>query len=410
MATLIEAVKLLVQHTGREDLFANNEMLADYSASNLITNGGMEGVFVAGVAPNWTTTGASLTPTEETSLAAVGSKSQKIVIAANASGAHNLASNTAFTITAGVKYRLRFAAYVTDGRIGRVGIFDNTGRTIQTLFLGKIDSESTWGQPTFGNNTWKHYTIDFVANVTNTTCALYFDATGDNTGTTFYLDDVSLKALTGGVDGRMYIREASEFLDQQQEHPQQYATHVVDLAASEYTIDLKYCRAVNKVWIKESGEDRGRLIQATFDYVLENYVDQLSSVDVGTPAYYAIADHRQAPAQANTTLNSNDGDWLIPTAGERITRLVLMPPAESTTTVVIQGLFSSGLLNSDYETNWWLTNKPLLVVWVAKFILEGALRSAEGMKALMEFIRPYLIGIDKDMVELQMPEVLTMEG
>lgn len=409
MATLAEAVKMFVDHTGRTDLLLVSEATSFVAETNLITNEEMTGTYTAGVAPNWTTTGSQITPTEasgvDNAYGNIGS-SQKITITSAAAN-NFLASNT-FSVTAGKTYRIRFALKMTSGVMGAVMIVDSTlGTTLRTLYdyqqsinLSAIDQTLT---------SFAEYTFDFVAPATTSNAKLYFFNRFNSPGV-YTVDHVKVAELTGGTDARAYIREACEFLDQQQEHPQQFATHVEDLTEGDYLVDLKYCRAVNNVYLLQSGEERAKLERATMGYILENYTDRLADTETGTPEFFAIVDPRQAPDQAGDALNAVDAEWLIIADAERTTRLVLMPPVDGAYTVVVEGLFSSALLPRDHSTNWWLTNKPMLVVWVAKFIVEGALRSASGMSDLMAFIQPYLTGIDKDLVELYMPDCMEMEG
>jgi len=395
MANLLDCARLLVQHTGRNDLIVNSDAI---EFTDVLTNGDMEGVYTAGVAAGWTKDGTNITCAEETSNRVNGSKSQKITTITGSTANLDFYHTANLSMTKGKWYRLTFYIKMVSGTFSRVGLYD--ANAIMDAHIKAINATST---------SWTQYTFDFQAKETGTTYRLIFTNQGPYAGV-FYLDRVRFGEITGVPDARWYIRQACDFLDSQQENPQQTATHVEDISSGDFIIDLENCRAVNSVYIKQTGEDRVKLERATFEYVLENYTDRLTDSTSDTPSFFAIVDPRQVPAQFEDAVNATDAEWLISGLSEDTTRIVLMPPADGDYTVVVHGLFNSTTLTADDDTNWWTINKPWIVVWTAKFILEGSLRSADGMKDLMAFIQPYLTGIDKDLVELYMPDSMTMEG
>lgn len=232
---------------------------------------------------------------------------------------------------------------------------------------------------------------------------LFIEHTG-RTDLVVNFDSADYDDAATGPGARFYINQAIDFLDQQQETPQQRATHVATLAAGDFIVDLLNCRAVQKVYTKASGVDRLELIRVPFTDILYTYADRLTDTDQDSPAYWSIVDPRQAPEQYDDAVSSVDAEWLMDGLSEDTTRIVIMPPTDAALTVTIQGLFYSTTLTADTDVNWWTQNKPWLVVWVAKYILEGALRSSAGMKDLLAFIQPYIMGIDKDLVEQDMAD------
>lgn len=227
----------------------------------------------------------------------------------------------------------------------------------------------------------------------------------------FYADDLD-EDQTDGPGARFYIKQASDFLDEQQETPQSRAIHVQPVVAGDYLIDLERCRAVEKVFFKKPGSDRVEIEgPVNFNYLRTAlYTDKLEDVTEGTPAYWSIATARQAPEQFDDTLNTTDAEYLFDGLSEDKTRIVVMPPSDEAGVFTVQGLFYSTTLDTDTSKNWWTVNKPWIVVWTAKYILEGALRSSEGMRDLLAFLQPYLESTDKDLVEQQLVNVDQMEG
>ena len=408
MATLNELIKRLVQHTGRTDLLSGNEAVRFEAASNLITNGDFSGSYTGGLAPNWTAQGTHITTTELTGTSAYGGgQSQQVAITSVAENNY-IYSNT-ISLAAGKLYRLRFALKITSGIFGRVGMFDSTtGIELMTAYDYQNETNLSFIDQTATG--WNVYTYDFIAPTTTSAARLTF-YNRFNTAGVWAVDAVKLAALEGGPDATWYIQQACDFLDQQQETPQQKATHVQALAVGDYLVDLLYCRAVQKVYFKVSGSDRITLNGPTrFQTLLESFTDRLEDTEVGMPTYWGLVPVRQAPEQFDETLNTTDAEYLIKGVSEDTTRIVILPPTDTAGVVIIEGLFASTRLVLETDQNWWSINKPDLVVWVAKYILEGALRSAEGMRDLMAFIQPYLVGIDKDLVEADMTDYMEMEG
>lgn len=401
---MLDCVQLFIQHTGRYDLVADKIGDSLSNNSELMTNGALSGTYAAGLAPNWTKTGTGLTPSEETSdvpTSGVSSTQAQKLTFVTGSGATGLLLSSALSLTRGKWYRISFYYKVITGSITSVSIVDPTfsDAVIPTITISSSLTATSWTQITY----------DFESPVTTSTMKLAFNV-GGTTNNTAIVDVVSLKELSGGPDARWYINQAIDFLDQQQQTPKSEAWYISTPASGTSYISLLNCRTVKEVWAKAEGEARTLLTKLSLRNMRELYPDNAADTDVGEPLYWAVGSPRQAPSQKGNALNTEDGLDLIQYSPGLYTQLQFMPPTDGTYTIRILGEFYSSPLTYDNYSNWWTENKPWVVVWTAKYILEGALRSAEGMKDLNAFLQPYFMGIEKDLVSDEITDVIEMEG
>src|SRR3989339_414385 len=157
---------------------SNTNVITPSLGSELITNAGLEGTYVDGVAPNWSTVNSS-TLTEETTIIHGGSSSQKVVANLNGGGikanTNSLTNGTWYSSSAWV-YNEQTGVYIWriyDGLTYFLNYSPNIGTTgtwTQLVGTGRAtNTTSSYGQPNFLSN---------------------------NSGKTFYVDDTTFKPLT----------------------------------------------------------------------------------------------------------------------------------------------------------------------------------------------------------------------
>ena len=159
----------------------------DNLGTELVTNGGFEGTYTAGVAASWSFSGGTGVPSEEGTDIHGGSKAQKLTIPSEA--ANNIlsvATANAFTVTPGLIYKIVFWAKVTSGKIYFVGLSDGTNYSYAF--------DSSTGITT---NAWTQYTYYVPVQFSSASTKIIIGNRYSSAGT-FLLDDLSVKQVVGG--------------------------------------------------------------------------------------------------------------------------------------------------------------------------------------------------------------------
>jgi hypothetical protein len=143
--------------------------------SEISTNGDFENTFVAGLAPGWTKTTASVIPSEENTIVHGGTKSQKFVGTVNNDGIFQYASTTA-----GNWYQISIWTNKEAAGTLRTGVATNGGSTV----IRSVDYSATG---------WNQTLATFRA--TGSTSGAFALQAGA-TVVTAYMDDASYKQLT----------------------------------------------------------------------------------------------------------------------------------------------------------------------------------------------------------------------
>jgi len=146
----------------------------------LVINGGFEGTYVEGLAPDWSLDGSAyVTPSEETSDVYAGASSQK---AACVSCSFTGVKQGSLSLVAGEWYRIAFAAKVLSGKLSQVQL-SGAGFPTQVLMQQITSAE------------WTVHEALYRAEATATVQLQFLNV---NAAGTWLLDAVTFKKVTGG--------------------------------------------------------------------------------------------------------------------------------------------------------------------------------------------------------------------
>jgi hypothetical protein len=170
-----------------ESGFTGDVTLGLREQAERVSNSGMEGGYVSGVAPFWTAVGASITPSEETTDVYAGVSSQKII-----TGPDFNQLRTSLTepdgdgndFVAGAWYVLSFAAKIQSGNLNKVSVWGDG-----------VEEFSNFDSRTAG--VWTVYSYTFQSTATRADAILFFTNNTANPAT-YLLDSVTFKRVKGG--------------------------------------------------------------------------------------------------------------------------------------------------------------------------------------------------------------------
>jgi len=170
-----------------ESSFTGDVMLGLREETERVSNSGMEGTYVSGVAPFWTASGASITASEETTDVYAGVSSQKVITGPNFNQLQTSLMDPdgdGNDLVAGAWYVLSFAAKMQSGNLNKIS---NWGDGVEEF--ANLDSRTA--------GVWTIYTYTFQSTVTKTDAILYFTNNASNQAA-YLLDSVSFKRVEGG--------------------------------------------------------------------------------------------------------------------------------------------------------------------------------------------------------------------
>lgn len=194
-----------------------------------------------------------------------------------------------------------------------------------------------------------------------------------------------------------FIKGGSLDLDLEQDNIMSMADHNKDLTADDYDIQLSYCRNVHEVFYINSDGEKLKLTPITHGEMIDDY-PKLGSTDSSTPLYWAQYTTRRVPDQESS---GRDVD---------VISLMIMPPTDESITLVVVGKWYAYPLTVNADQNFWSVNFPHILVMAALRNLEGFYRNSQGYKDYDAIIQKLLIGIDKDLAEVDAARELQMEG
>lgn len=140
-----------------------------------------------------------------------------------------------------------------------------------------------------------------------------------------------------------YINKAVRWWDRQSRHARKLKKTTVELAAGDVQITVAGFFSIKSMRVVT---ETCPLVQADEGWLHENVGADLEAVDaVETPKYWARA--LKAP---------NDVDEVF----------WILPPSGSDETIEVVGYAYTAALADDADTNWWLTNWPEAVLYVAQ--------------------------------------------
>lgn len=164
-----------------------------------------------------------------------------------------------------------------------------------------------------------------------------------------------------------FIQSGQRWLDSLLETPQSLSEFEVSFQSGEFQKTVSEARGIEGVRYEETNEGIRFLNKLTWVELVKKWAfdKTLSEVDRGKPIDYSIGIQRKI----NLTGQHS---------GETGKKLIIMPPADSSFTLVVEGLFFSQTLLLDTDDNWWSINYPDILIQAALFKRETFLRNTSG--------------------------------
>lgn len=219
------------------------------------------------------------------------------------------------------------------------------------------------------------------------------------------------------------IRAACKWLDITTQHKRQIAVYKYDISAGEYKVEVPNVRSILRAYAYRSADGRRPLTELSFEEMLNKYTNDPDTTNQGVPAYYCNSiinlQHSQnyassaaylAAVAAGTAPFTMDYETLMFGDNHEYSGIWIMPPADDTYTISLQGEFFSKPLTLDADYNFWSVAHPDLLTMAVRRQLEIDARNTEGRKDWEEAIRQYKIGIEFDMINEQIAHTNQMEG
>jgi len=187
-----------------------------------------------------------------------------------------------------------------------------------------------------------------------------------------------LAQATGYLNATWLINQGIRWLEKTYPLKNTKATYAVDIVADQWYVRLNHCQAVHRVWLTDSDKERARLEVQTKEYMRYVYGEEFGEVTNGAPKDYCPTVNRAALSTQTSTYDSYVTDL---TSMNDYNGLIVMPPADATYSLLIEGEFFSEELSDDADENFWTQNVPMAVALAASLILDLMYRNKEGASA-----------------------------
>lgn len=220
-------------------------------------------------------------------------------------------------------------------------------------------------------------------------------------------DLVNANWTDNGAD--FFLNEGQMFLDRSADIMKASAKNIQSIAAGTILIKTIGLRTVREVWAGNSTDGLISLVKRTLLSLREEYGEQLSSVDQGTPAYFAPCAFRPYPdATTSTGLGSWSGyydidDLVLDSAHYTYRGVIIVPPPDKIYYISLVGLFYSPTLSATLSgstwtqtKSYWSENHPGMLIQAGLLKMEVFYRNTEGVKDWKFALDMDLSGLDKD--------------
>lgn len=190
-----------------------------------------------------------------------------------------------------------------------------------------------------------------------------------------------------------FIQQAQRWLDDRVDTANARGELSYTIEAGAYRQVVQNARAILSVAVRTSAGYR-KLKKESLEELRERLTGEdndLGNVDPGTPSYYAIGTLRGglSPTQSD----------------ESDIQLVLYPPAEEESTLLVTALLRSNALTSDGSYSWWSVMYPGVLVRATLHQLETFYRNTEGARDYLNTLLEDLAGIDHNAVSQDVAEI-----
>jgi hypothetical protein len=222
-------------------------------------------------------------------------------------------------------------------------------------------------------------------------------------------------------NGADFFFEAGQrFLDMLQDTKKMQAKNIQQVSAGTTIVKITGLRSIIEVMAGNTTDGLIRLSKASMSQLKEYYEKQLSSVDQGTPIYYAPTSFR--PYADNTAALTwasfyDSTDLVLGDTHYTYEGIIIMPPPDSTYYVSIYGLFYSPTLSATLAGGTWTQTKsvwsevwPSLLIQAALYQLEVFYRNTEGAKDWRAAITETIGQMDIDSAHGESIDINQMQG
>lgn len=215
-----------------------------------------------------------------------------------------------------------------------------------------------------------------------------------------------------------FINAGQRSLDRGADVVKSRAKNVQSIVAGTVIVKTIGLRSVNKVWAGNSTDGLIELEKVSIDDIRAEYGEQVSSIDQGTPAYYAAVGFRPYPdaVLAATWSGYYDIDDLLLADTHYTHRgIILCPPPDVAYYISIDGTFYSPELSATLAAgvwtqtmSYWSMVHPDLLLEAALLKLESFYRNTEGVKDWKNVLDMDVKTLEYDKVEEE--NINQMEG
>jgi len=217
------------------------------------------------------------------------------------------------------------------------------------------------------------------------------------TGRYDLVTDLTTYANVDPIGANFFIQAGQRMLDRMsyggRHHQVRWRT---TLNQGEYLIQSSRLRAVKSVLV-ETTDEAYHLVKLPYGLLRDTYGGDatFASIDEGAPVHFSAVSVRDVDTPTTTT--------------ESQAGVLILPPADKSYTVEIDGLFTSVPLLLDADESFWTVAFPEILIQAAWYELERYYRNSQGMVDHMESIKQDLQGIDFDEVEESIAGLNTMQ-
>ena len=221
-----------------------------------------------------------------------------------------------------------------------------------------------------------------------------------------------------GVDGTdngadWYINAGQRLLDRRIYANGFRARRLYSLNIGDYLKILHQAKTIEAVWLVKSDSSLIVLERREFKTLRNYYLQTLSSMDNGTPLYWAPATEKIDPRARIDDLDAvtidDMGDLVLGNA-DGANGIMLWPPTDEAVTLDVLGRFFSAPLSRNLDTSLWTDSYPEILVMAGLYQLEVAHRNTEGAKDWMASIDLALTEVDMADVAFDSEHINQMGG
>ena len=204
----------------------------------------------------------------------------------------------------------------------------------------------------------------------------------------------------------IYINAASRWLDLQQDTHKDEANYRGVLRPGEISPKVPLCRSINSVWALGENNSLIQLTNVTLEEAIATY-PRLERTDRSFPRIWTA---RQLDVYNAEGGKGTEGLLAIFSDQPQYYGLSVLPPSSQELTLSVYGQFHSDTLTRPEDQNYWSANYPKILSLATQWSMEAANRNREGMADYESAIATYLLGIDRDDVDVLSIGPIYMNG